>query len=465
MQEALCNKILVVEDEPTLRLALQDALQAEGCLVHTAEDGNTGLELFRTHSHDIVLTDMVMPGLSGLEVIEKILEIRPDVSVFAFTAYGSVDTAVQAMKLGAVDFITKPFRISELVDRIRRVAERRLSGKEENEGGNSLDERYRFGQLLGHSASMLEIYELIESVAGSDANILISGDSGTGKELAAAAVHFNSHRREHPFIKVSCASLSETLLESELFGHEKGAFTGALHRKTGRFEQAHRGTLFLDEIGDISETVQVKLLRVLQEREFERVGGNDTIHVDVRIVCASLHDLQQRVERGTFREDLYYRINTVQVRMPSLAERQDDIRLLADHFRELHCNRLRKEVSGFREEAYRALEVYSWPGNVRELKNVVERAVLLTRSDRIEVEDLPVSIRPSSGKVIAGPDRKIDDTPASFLLDEVVHSAEEKHLRKVLQYTGFNRTKAAELLGISRKTLWEKMKSYGIYKD
>ncbi|MBD3166819.1 response regulator [bacterium] len=465
MTDDLCHKILVVEDEPTLRLALQDALGAEGCKVHTADNGNDGYALFQLHRHDIVLTDMVMPGLNGVELIEKIMELKPETRVFAFTAYGNVDTAVHAMKLGALDFITKPFRITDLVDRIRREMEedRRALLRDENSQESS---EYRFGQLIGRSRQMQEVYDLIETVAASDANILIVGESGTGKELAASALHFNSPRRDRPFIKVSCASLSETLLESELFGHEKGSFTGALHQKTGRFEQAHGGTLFLDEIGDISETVQIKLLRVLQEREFERVGGTETIHVDVRIVCATNQDIERLVERSLFREDLYYRINTVTIRLPNLSERSEDIRMLADHFREIHNRRIGNDVAGFSEEAYRALEQYGWPGNVRELKNAVERAVLLTRRDAIGLEDLPEALRRDGEMLEHGTRGRAAKKPQKSLpvepLEKAMARAEESHIRRALEQTGFNRTRAAELLGISRKTLWEKMRGYSI---
>ncbi len=460
MSNGLCRKILIVEDEPTLRLALRDALEAEGCNVQVAEDGNTGLELFRQRYHDIVLTDMVMPGLSGIELLEKIKEARPETHVFAFTAFGNVDTAVKAMKLGAVDFIAKPFRIAELVERIRGIVERdQIISESKEEERQELDERYRFGQIIGRSPQMQEIYDLIETVATSDANILITGESGTGKEIAASAVHYNSPRREQPFIKVSCASLSETLLESELFGHEKGSFTGAHYRKIGRFEQAHKGTLFLDEIGDLSETVQVKLLRVLQEREFERVGGTETIHVDVRIVCATLHDIENLVESGNFREDLYYRINTVQIKLPSLSERKGDIVLLADHFRELHSKRINKHVEGFESRVYAAFENYSWPGNVRELKNAVERAVLLTTDKTITLDELPAGLRAFAKKEEDSREKESDEL---LPLDQVMQKTEARHIRMILKHTGFNRTRAAQILKISRKTLWEKMRYYNI---
>ncbi len=462
MSEILRKKILVVEDEPIMRLALKDALVEEGCEVDTAEDGHEGIELFRSKRHDIVLTDLVMPGLHGLELIERIMELDPATDVFAFTAYGNVDTAVKAMKLGALDFLTKPFMISDLVERIRRAQLRHESPVEMRARLEEVDDRYRFDRLLGKSPKMQEVYDLIEIVATSDANILVQGESGTGKELVAAAIHFNSPRRDFPFVKVSCASLTETLLESELFGYEKGAFTGALGRKIGRFEQADGGTLFLDEIGDLSETVQIKLLRILQERAFERVGGTETIRVDVRIVSATLHDIEGLVERGRFREDLFYRINTVAVKLPTLAERGGaDIRLLADHFCKLHGQRIGKEVDGFTDSAYEQLERYSWPGNVRELKNSVERAVLLSQGRLIDVNDLPESLRRLEPHSEPEAIRERLLSPPSTLELEL-RKTEEKHIRRVLDYTSFNRTKAAKLLGISRKTLWGKMRQFDI---
>ncbi len=465
---APCRRVLVVEDEPILRLALQDALRAEGCQVHAAENGSEGLELFRRHQHDVVLTDLVMPGLNGLELIERVIALRPDTAVFAFTAYGNVDTAVKAMKLGAVDFLTKPFRISDLIDRLRRFDPDIVHRAAARPAAGEPTERDHLGRIIGKSLRMREIYDLIETVAASDANILVQGESGTGKELVASAIHFNSPRREQPYIKVSCASLTETLLESELFGHEKGAFTGALQRKIGRFEQAHRGTIFLDEIGDLSETVQVKLLRVLQEREFERVGGTETVHVDVRLVCATLHNLDALVAGGRFREDLFYRINTVTVELPTLAERgREDIRLLAEHFRRIHSKRINKRVTSFSEEALEMLESYPWPGNVRELKNAVERAVLLCNGSRIGIEHLPEAMRrgtsaSAAGRETAGAARPRRRKHAIGPLADALREAEIRHLKNVLEHTGFHRARAAELLGISRKTLWDKMRRFGI---
>jgi len=453
-------KILVVEDEPTLRLALQDALESEKYSVDAVEDGNSGLEKFKIGQHTIVLTDLIMPGLDGLQLIEKINNLNPNTVIFAFTAHGNVDTAVKAMKLGAADFITKPFNVNELVERIKFEVNQ-LSNNDDN------DERDRFGQIVGRSKVMLELYDLIETIAPSDANVLVQGESGTGKELVAEAMHFNSPRRDKPFIKVSCASLTETLLESELFGHEKGAFTGALNRKIGRFEQAHGGTLFLDEIGDVSETVQVKLLRVLQEREFERVGGTETINVDVRIVSATLHDINDLVQRGRFREDLFYRINTVTIHLPNLTDRTEDIELLADHFREIHSNRLGKEVSGFTEESINHIRHYNWPGNARELKNAVERAVLMARDEEISLNDLPETIKNLQvAPLHTLPDKaKLKPCERPTPLEDALKCAEENHLRLVLEYTTFNRTKASEILGISRKTLWEKMRQYKIVDE
>jgi DNA-binding NtrC family response regulator len=459
MKKPLNKTVLIVEDEPTLRLALHDAFESEGCEVDAVEDGNSGLEMFRKFKHDIVLTDIVMPGIDGLQLIEKIMEMERSTLIYAFTAHGNVDNAVKAMKFGIEDFISKPFRVADLVQKIR-VVENLEHGEEEDLDNGP---RESFDQIVGKSEPMQIIYNQIDAFADSDTNILISGESGTGKELVAAAIHYNSSRRDQPFIKVSCASLTETLLESELFGHEKGSFTGALNRKIGRFEQADGGTLFLDEIGDISETVQIKLLRVLQEREFERVGGTETINVDVRIVSATLHNLNDLVAIGRFREDLFYRINTATIELPSLANKIEDVRLLADHFCKIHASRLNKKCSGFTDQTLYMLEQYPWPGNVRELKNVVERAVLLSDDKPIETKSLPDSLRSIvKTKENAGTrieeENNIDLTP----LDEALKKSEKRHIKLALNRTGNNKTKAADILKISRKTLWEKIKLHKI---
>ncbi|MFC2170813.1 sigma-54-dependent transcriptional regulator [Calditrichota bacterium] len=464
MSNNLCKKILIVEDEPILRQALQDALLEEGCEVNSADNGNEGIELFRKYQHEVVLTDMVMPGIGGMQLIEEIMNYKPSTAVFAFTAFGSVDIAVKAMKLGAIDFIPKPFRISELVEKIRRETENRTIDPESFPPKVSKSKNCRIDGFIGNSPQMHKIYDLILTFAPSDANILLRGESGTGKELAASAIHYNSKRSDHPFIKVGCATLTETLLESELFGHEKGAFTGAMQRKIGRFELAHRGTILLDEIGDISETVQMKLLRVLQEREFERVGGTETLKVDVRIVSASLHDLHRLVEIGKFREDLFYRINTITIDLPSLSSREGDLKVLAEHFCNLHAERTGKPVIGIQKDALKLFESYAWPGNVRELKNVVERAVLITQGHLITANDLPdymqsPSARYANNNVVSNRNNNQNDIQP---LSSVVKESERKHILLVLELTSNNRTKAARILAISRKTLWEKMRQYSI---
>ncbi|MGV8075209.1 MAG: sigma 54-interacting transcriptional regulator, partial [Syntrophobacteraceae bacterium] len=385
--------ILIVDDEKNYLLVLEDLLSEEGYQVMTADTALKGLEVARTCDLDVLVTDMKMPGMDGMALLDGIHKHKPDLPVIMMTAFGSVEKAVEAMKKGAFDYILKPFKNDELKLTVRKAVQHHVLIRRNRYLTQELQERYQFSNIIGKSASMQRIYELIEKVAPSKATVLVTGESGTGKELIARAIHFNSTRGDHPFITVNCGALPENLLESELFGHEKGSFTGAVSQRKGRFELAHEGTLFLDEISEMSTPLQVKLLRVLQEMEFERVGGAQTIKVDVRIVAASNRDLKAEVAEGRFRSDLFYRLNVVHVQIPPLRERTDDIPLLANHFLEKYTSGAGRASLSIDAEVMRRLLEYSWPGNVRELENVIERAVILSSGDSIVLMDLPSEFR------------------------------------------------------------------------
>ena len=384
---------LIVDDEKNYLLILEDLLSEEGYHVVTAETAEKGLDIIAEYDLDVVITDMKMPGMDGMAFLDRIHIQHPDLPIIMMTAYGSVEKAVEAMKKGAFDYILKPFKNQELKLTIRKAIDHYLLVRRNRYLTRELQDRYQFGNIIGKSALMQRIYQLIEKVSPSKATILITGDSGTGKELIARAIHFNSPRREQPFITVNCGALPENLLESELFGHERGAFTGAVNLRKGRFELAHEGTLFLDEISEMSPPLQVKLLRVLQEMEFERVGGSQTLKVDVRVVAASNRNLKDEVAHRRFRSDLFYRLNVVHVQLPSLKERTDDIPLLVNHFLAKYSQEGNLPQISIEQEAMRYLLDYSWPGNVRELENVIERAVILSNGKTIVVKDLPQEIR------------------------------------------------------------------------
>ncbi len=454
------HRLLIVEDEPLLRITMADALRKEGWAVDVAEDGVKGAALFEQHLHDVVLTDLVMPRMGGMDLLKRIKALQPETTVVIITAHGTVDRAVEAMREGAADFIAKPFSMAQLVVRLSNVCSVRLLREQNVRLQEQLEQRYSFSNIIGKSKAMREVFELIRLVADSDASVLVHGESGTGKEMVASAIHFNSPRRTKPYVRVSCASLPESLIESELFGYEKGAFTGASERRIGRFEAAGGGTLFLDEIGELPLSFQVKLLRVLQERQIERLGSNRPIDVDVRIVSASLRPLEEEIEAGRFREDLYFRVNTVAIHLPPLRERVEDIPVLAQAFLQEFRDERGKEITGFADEVMERFELYPWPGNVRELRNVVERAVLFCGGTRITVDELPPSLRSTAGTESARPhpDQVIP-------LQRAVEKAEADAIRSALSATGGRRTDAAELLGVSRKTLWEKIKTLGVDTD
>ena len=440
-------KILVVDDEAIIRESLHDWLTDAGYEVLTAEDGSKALEIITGERVGVVIADLVMPGMDGIELMRRAKELNPTIQVIIITAYGSIPTAIAAMREGAYDYIEKPFcpeRAELLIEKLlahQGLIEENISLHER------LEERYRFENIIAKSFKMQQVIEVIKIVAKTNATVLITGESGTGKELVARAIHSQSHRRGKPFVAVSCAALPESLLESELFGHEKGSFTGAYAQKRGKFEFANRGTLFLDEIGEMSANIQVHLLRVLEERAFTRVGGNEETRVDVRIISATNKDLKKAVLSGEFREDLYYRLNVVTIELPPLRERREDIPLLAEHFLNKFALENQKEVTGFSAEAMEFLLSCDWPGNIRELENAIERAVILARGDSIKVDDLP---RPSL-------------SPAkSALQDRSLKEVERNHILRVLTETGGNCSEAARIMGISRTTLYNKVKEYGL---
>lgn len=440
-------KILVVEDDDLMQGMIKDTLSREGYEITIADDGEKGLEKFKNNDVDLILVDLKLPKMDGITLLKKIKDVSPEKVVIIMTAYGTIETAVEAMKLGAYDYITKPFLSEELILLIQRGLELSSLKKENILLRKELGKMDSFHNIIGKSKVMREIYRLIEVIASTDTTILIYGESGTGKELVAEAIHNLSPRRENPLIKVSCAILSETLLESELFGYEKGAFTGAYARRVGRFEMANKGTIFLDDVDDIKPDLQVKLLRVLQEQKFERVGGNETISVDVRVIAASKSNLKEMVKEKKFREDLYYRLNVIPVHLPPLRERKEDIPLLVEHF----VNKFTKDKKiEFSKDAIEVLTSYNFPGNIRELENVIERVIVLQEKEIITAED------------VAFIKEELTKEKDTKLINEVVRQKEKEHIIKVLRQTNGRKKEAAEILGITYKTLWQKMKEYGI---
>lgn len=447
-------RILVVDDEPAQLELLSGFLAKQGFETLLAQGATEALEIFRRESIDLVLSDQKMPDMSGLDLVKAVRAINPEASVIVITAYGTVDTAVAAIKSGAADYLTKPVNLDELLYRVEQVRERHRLLSENRELRETLQMHQRIEGIIGEGDRMLEVFSLVRRVASSEATVLIRGESGTGKELIAKAIHFGSPRASGPMVRVNCAALPETLLESELFGHEKGAFTGALAARKGRFELADGGTLFLDEIGDLPLPLQAKLLRVLQEREFERLGSSTPVRVNVRILTATHRDLEALLKAGQFREDLYYRLNVVTIALPALRERREDIPLLMDHFVDLFAEKNHKTIHGFTQEAREMLLRYDYPGNVRELENIVERAVVLTRDDVIGRGDLPLSTQN-----VAGDEGKHKSLPAA------VEAVERKMIADALARSGGIQTRAAELLGVSERALRYKLNKYGLYDD
>ena len=447
--------ILVVEDGKSQREMLRDFLKDEGYEVLEAENGEKALKKIKENYLDLLLLDYRLPGIDGMKVLEKVKHINPEIDVIMMTAYGTIETAVNAMKAGAADYITKPIELQELLILIDRISERRILLRE----NEILREELRgkgvtTDQIIYQSSAMHEVINLAGRVANTRTTILIQGESGTGKELLAKLIHTLSPRSEKPMITVNCATLPESLLESELFGHEKGAFTGASSRRIGRFEEADGGTLFLDEIGEIPLSVQVKLLRFFQEREFQRLGGNQTIRSDVRIISATNQDLEAKVNKGTFREDLFYRLNVVAITVPPLRERKDDLPPLIDHFSVHFAAENGKEIQGISPEAKDLLLKYDYPGNVREVENIIERAVVITRGSIISVSDLPFS---NNSLPVEQSGMKARGT-----LKESIESFEYQMVRQAMKKTDNHQTKAANLLGISERMLRYKLTKYGL---
>ena len=444
MKETVC----LIEDEKIMRVTLEDALKGAGYEVVSFETGAAGLEALCIAPCDVVVTDVRLPDMDGFDIVREITR-QGGSQVIVMTAFGTIKDAVEAMKLGALEYITKPFSLDEFLLLVERALELKRLKEDNIRLRKDLNRCYRAPSIVGESAAMKKVFSLVERISASDSTVLILGESGTGKELVATALHYQSPRKGKPLIKVNCAALPDGLIESELFGHEKGAFTGAVRRKPGRFELANGGTIFLDEIGDVPLSTQSKILRVIQERQFERIGGTATLTVDVRILAATNRNLEEEVRAGRFREDLYYRLNVIPLVLPSLRERREDIPALIEFFMDKYRKKLSKNVrlSG---ETVEALLAYDFPGNVRELENAIERCVTLSVSNVIGKEELPdtVAIRQQAA--------------GSLLLSDVAADAEKNHILGVLKTTRGGKTSAAKILGISRKTLWEKMNAYGI---
>jgi len=460
------KQVLVADDEDNLRRVLKAQLQHDGYEVQCVADGAAVLDAMADHHIDVLITDLRMPKLDGMQVLKAVSDRHPNVPVIMITAHGTVDTAVEALKLGAFDYVTKPFDRAEFRAVVSKAA--RTSELSQKHVSGDPNERGRY-RIIGQSAPMRGVYDVIEKVADTPSTVLITGESGTGKELIARALHQNSSRKDKPFVSVNCAAIPPDLLESELFGYEKGAFTGAVTSKPGRFELADGGTLFLDEIAEIPVSMQVKLLRALQEQQFERVGGIKTISVDIRLVAATNRDLKTRIADGDFREDLYYRLNVVHVHLPPLRDRPSDIPLLVEHFIRKFNAKLGRAVTGFEQEAMAQLLRYGWPGNIRELENVVERCVIFAEDGDVEIQHLPTEIRDSEGDLEPSIVSGIGAAPGQTGLKEAVREAtlklEREFIGRALAQTGGNVTHTARLLKISRKSLQNKMKELGLRNE
>ena len=448
------ERILVVDDEKNYQVVLNALLSGEGYEVLTAGNGARALVLAAEEEPDLLLTDMRMPNMTGLELIQKLREKGSDCAVVVMTAYGTVENAVEAMKAGASDYVMKPFENQELLLTIKRTLKMRRLMVQNQLLREELDKGQGFSDIVGESAPMKELFKLVDKVAATKATVLINGESGTGKELIARAIHTRSPRKDEPFIPVNCMALTETLLESELFGHEKGAFTGAATRRKGRFELADTGTLFLDEIGEISPSLQVKLLRVLQERTFERVGGTQSLTVDVRIVAATNRDLTQAVSEGSFREDLFYRLNVVRLDLPPLRDRKEDLPALVAHFVSKYSREVGRSAPQVTAEAMQRIYDHNWPGNIRELENALERAVIMAGSE-IKTADLPLDVLPAKG----GGETAL---PRDMTINEAVENLEKRMINRALAETAGVQAHAARELGITKSNLAYKMKKYGL---
>lgn len=444
------HRILIVDDEEIVRQSLLAWFKEDGYEVDTAENADAALRLFEKGKFSLILLDIKMPGMSGMDLLVKLKEYDPDAIIILITAYASVSSAVKALKSGAYDYITKPIDPDELSHIVEKALYQKNLENENVKLKESIDEISKPDNLIGESHQMKEIYSLINTVAQTDTTVLILGESGTGKELVAKAIHLNSKRKYFPLVTVNCGALPESLLESELFGHEKGAFTGAHYRRKGKFEMANGGTIFLDEIGTISNKVQVELLRVIETKQFTRVGGSETISSDFRVIAATNENLEELVKEGKFREDLYYRLNVFTIHIPPLRERIEDIPLLANYFLKKFTTSMNKKISGISDEAMRFMLKYKWPGNVRELENAIERAVVVCRNDKIQLEDLPFKIS--------------NNSLYSEVEDKSLSEVEKRHISLVLKENNWNILKSAKDLKIDRVTLYNKIKKYGLRK-
>jgi len=456
------SKILLIEDDETMRDGMSQVLKRAGHDVIDVSNGPAGIELCRKEKFDLVITDYKMEEMNGVEVLEKVKSIDDGTEVLIVTAYGTIDIAVEAMRKGVADYVTKPFTPNEFTIRVEKVlkfgesrkAEARL-GEENKYLREEIDVQYNFGEIVGASDKMKSVFEMIQKIARSDSSVIIYGESGTGKELVARAIHFHSNRKDASFVKVNCGALAESVLESELFGHEKGSFTGAIKRKLGRFELANKGTIFLDEIGDIPLSTQVRLLRVLQERGFERVGGEKTVTVDVRVITATNRNLMKMVEEGKFREDLFYRLQVIPIDLPPLRDRTDDIPMLVEHFLEKKATQLNKKRPIMNENAIKELLNYCWPGNVRELENVIERAVVLCEGEEIGLIDLPILLGDPSRMALSLPR---EDLP----LDQALEDLERQLIGKALEKSKGIKTETARILGLKTSSLYYKLEKYNM---
>lgn len=453
------RRILIIDDDELVLRSCERVLGGEGYELKTAMRGDVALQLLQEEDFDVVLTDLRLPDISGMDILKELKSRSPDTEVIIMTAFGTIEKAVEAVKLGAYDFITKPFEtVERLILSVNKAIERRNLITRTRILEETLGEKFRFGNIIGKSPKMQEIFKLAEIVAKSDSSILIQGESGTGKEVLAKAIHFNSLRKSKPFVTINCAALTETLIESELFGHEKGAFTGAIVRKLGLFETANGGTAFLDEIGEVPTSVQVKLLRVLQNGEIKHVGGNDVIKVDVRIIAATNRDLKQSIKEGRFRDDLYYRLNVISITLPPLRERTEDIPLLANHFLKLYAEKVKKEISGFTPSALKLLLSYHWPGNVRELENAIERAVILCQGKELDVEHL----------LLEGTEQRPSDLPLDTLLpykeakQRAINDFHRSYLKMLLVKNKGNVSRSAEEIKMDVSNFRKLLKKSGI---
>jgi len=447
--------ILIVEDEAKMLRLLELNLSEEGYTAHTAQDAETGLKLLRQEKVDLVVTDLKLPGMNGLEFLQAVKRTDARIPIIVMTAYGTVETAVEAMKAGASDYVLKPFSLEEMKLIVGKELDVHRLREENRSLREALGRRYEFKNIIGRSAKMQEVLATVERVAPTNSTILLGGESGVGKDLIARAIHEHSRRAAGPFIKINCTAIPENLLESELFGYEKGAFTGAATSKPGKFELADKGTIFLDEIGDVPGSIQVKLLRVLQDREFERLGGTKTLKVDVRVVAATNQDLRAALEEGTFREDLYYRLNVVPINIAPLRERKEDVPYLVDHFIERFRRESGKPIRGITPAAQRLLMEFHWPGNVRELENIIERAVALTVGDMLDVEDVRLDLSPARGVPAF--------TGSAFPPEGVsLEQFEDGIIQEAMRRAGGNKSQAARLLGISRNALRYRLAKLGV---